>query len=117
MSEDQNGSGSPPPATPTQDEANANLGRALIGHAYGGGTLGVNFDGTLTHLGAAHLDESRLRLEQAEQKEQATKGGLEAAGRSFMALMKEVAELKDRLAYQEAKTKIPVKRGKKKGKK
>ena len=102
----------PPP--PTQERMNFDLGNAIMGHAYGGSSIGVSTTGEV------HAYNARSQAEkQTEQDEVAA--GVAEAGQHFAMLRNQVLLLEKKLAEQaDEMTWLKTERatsGKKKGKK
>ena len=79
------------PAAPTQAQLSGDLGRAIMGHAYAGSSIGVSTTGEV------HAYNARSQAEkQTEQDEVAA--GVAEAGQHFAMLRNQVLLLEKRLA-------------------
>ena len=102
------------PAAPTQAQLSGDLGRAIMGHAYSGSSIGVSTTGEIHAYNARSQDEK-----QDEQDE--VKSSVEEAGKHFAILRNQVLLLEKKLAETaDEMTWLKTERansGKKKGKK
>ena len=81
------------PAAPTQAQLSGDLGRAIMGHAYGGSSIGVSTIGEIHSLNARSQDEK-----QTEQDEVAA--GVAEAGKHFAQLRNKLTAMETAMAKQ-----------------
>lgn len=92
MSNEQDGKPAAPRAK-TRDEENYDLGRAIMGHAYGGSSVGISTTGEIHSLNA----RSDAQKEEARQE---TDAGVEAAGVKFATLSNQLTKMQETLTKQ-----------------